>query len=184
MDRELKILLFSYAMIAFAGGMFGPIYAIFVENIGGDILTAGGAYAAFSIAAGVLTLLISRWEDHVKHQEKLIILGFAINSIGFLGYLFIQTPMHLFIVQIILGISMAIISPAYDSLYSKHLDKGKFSSEWGMWEGMNYIVLGISAAIGGVFGAIFGFRILFIAMFLISLVGLAISSNLVLKRKK
>ena len=51
MQRKLKILLFASALFMLAGGLFGPIYAVFVEEIGGDLLTAGGAYAAFSIAA-------------------------------------------------------------------------------------------------------------------------------------
>jgi len=182
MKRQLKILLTTGALFTLAGGLFGPIYAIFVEQIGGDLLTAGGAYSAFAIAAGVLMLLLGKWEDKSKHQEKLVILGYALSCAGFLGYLFIQRPIHLFAVQIILGVANAINTPAYDSLYSKFLDKGKFASEWGMWESMTRIVTGIAALIGGFVAKIYGFRTLFIIMFAISLVGLVTAS--LLARKK
>ena len=43
MKRKLKILLMASALLMLAGGLFGPIYAVFVEQIGGDLLTAGGA---------------------------------------------------------------------------------------------------------------------------------------------
>ena len=43
MQRELKILLASSMLIQLATGMFGPIYAVFVEQIGGNLLTAGTA---------------------------------------------------------------------------------------------------------------------------------------------
>jgi uncharacterized membrane protein len=62
MNRILKTLLFADSFSILALGMFGPIYAIFVERIGGYILDAGGAYAAFAIASGVFIFLISRRE--------------------------------------------------------------------------------------------------------------------------
>jgi len=182
MKRKLRILLLASALLMLAGGLFGPIYAVFVEQIGGDLLTAGGAYAAFAIASGVMIFFISRWEDHVKHKEKLVIIGYALSTIGFLGYLFIKTPLHLFIVQVILGLGEAVSSPAFDDLYSKHLQKGKFASEWGLWESFYYITIGAGALIGGFIGQEFGFKPLFMIMFLISLAGLI--SSLFLLRKK
>ncbi len=178
MNRVLKFLLFADGFSILAVGMFGPIYAIFVERIGGDILTAGGAYAAFSITAGILLFLISRWEDHVKHKEKLVVLGYALGSIGILGYLFISAPIHLFVVQIILGMAGAIGSPAYDAIYSRCLDRGRFASEWGMYESMEYIVTAIAALFGAFVAAFFGFQSLFLIMFFLSLVGLFISLRL------
>ena len=167
-----------------AAGMFGPIYAVFVEQIGGDLLTAGGAYATYSIAAGILIFFISRRADHIKHQEKLVVAGYALSSIGFLGYLLIQTSLDLFIVQMILGLGQAINIPAFDGLYSKHLDRGKFVSEWGLWESSNYIVIAIAAIIGGYLANVFGFRFIFVIMLVISLIGLAVSVLLLPRRKK
>ncbi len=183
MRKKLKVLLFSSALFMLAGGLFGPIYAIFVEDIGGDILTAGGAYGAFAIAAGILIYFISKWEDHVKHQEKLIIAGYVFSIIGFAGYLFVQKPWHLFIVQIIFGLGEAIGTPAYDGLYSKNLDKGKYISEWGIWESMDYIIAGVSAITGGFLASIYGFKSLFIIMLILSIIGLFISFFLIKKKK-
>lgn len=184
MQKELKLLLLSSSLFTLAGGLFGPIYAVFVEQIGGDLLTAGSAYAAFAIAAGVLIVLISKWEDHFKHQEKLVVAGFVFSCLGFLGYLFIRQPWHLFVVQIVFGLGEAVGTPAYDGLYSRHLDKGKFASEWGLWEGMRWIVTAIAAAIGGFMANLYGFRFLFGIMFVISLIGLITSLFLVVKKKK
>ncbi|MCK4670785.1 MAG: MFS transporter [Nanoarchaeota archaeon] len=184
MRKELKILLLASSLFMLAGGLFGPLYAVFVEDIGGDLLTAGGAYAAFSIAAGVLIFIISRWEDHVKHQEKFIIIGYALSCLGYLGYIFVQVPLHLFLVQIVFGVGEAIGVPAYDGLYSKFLDKGRYISEWGVWESMAYIVTGVAAIIGGLLASLYGFRLLFVIMFIASLAGLAISIFLISKKGK
>ncbi|MBU2639985.1 MAG: hypothetical protein KKG75_04770, partial [Nanoarchaeota archaeon] len=75
MDKELKILLMTSALFILAGGLFGPIYAVFVEEIGGDLLTAGAAYSVFAIVTGGIIFFLAKWEDKVKHQEKLVVFG-------------------------------------------------------------------------------------------------------------
>ncbi len=184
MNKSIKILLTSSFFITLAGGFFTPIYAIFVEEIGGDILTAGSAYAAFAIVSGLLIYLISMWEDRVKHQEKLLITGRILGVIGFAGYLAINNPIDLFIVQIILGISSAIGSPAFDSSYSKSLDKGKFASEWGLWESMAGIVTGVGAFVGSFIAMKFGFYTLFYIMFISSVCSLIATCFLLSIEKK
>lgn len=189
MKRGLKILLFADSFVILAAAFFGPIYAIFVQEIGGDILDASGAWAAFMLATGILIFFISRWEDHVKHQEKLLVFSYGLMCVGFIGYLLVQSPWHLFVVQIVLGIAEAFNTPVYDGLYSKFLDRGKYASEWGLWDSMSAILAGIGAIIGGFIAAYFGFRILFVAMFVFSLIGFFISirlmktKNIQIKRK-
>ena len=51
MRRGLKILLLADGTANLALGMIGPIYALFVEKIGGDILDAGWAYFAFMVSS-------------------------------------------------------------------------------------------------------------------------------------
>lgn len=183
MRHKLKILLLSSFFINLAAGFFGPLYAVFVEEIGGNLLTAGSAYATFSIVAGILIFFISKWEDHIKHQEKLLILGRFLSVIGFIGYLVIRNPIDLFIVQVIFGISTAIGTPVFDSLYSKNLSRGRFASQWGMWESMYAITIGIAAIIGGFIAQTYGFKALFIIMLIISIFSF-IASLFLIKKKK
>ena len=178
MNRKLKFLLAASSMSITAGALIGPIYAVFVEEIGGDLLDAGGAYGIYAGVAAILTFLFSRWEDHVRHQEKLVVFGYALGCIGFLCYGFIRSPLELFLVQMVFGISDSIKDPAYDGLYSKFLDKGKFVSEWGMWETMYYVVTAAAATVGGFVATFWGFQTLFGMMFLFSLMGLTISTGL------
>lgn len=183
MKRALKLLLAASGLNLLAAGLFGPIYAVFVEEIGGDLLTAGTAYSLFAFSAGILIFLLSKWEDHVKHKEKLVIGGYALSSVGFLGYLFISKPIHLFMVQLVLGIGEAISAPAWDGMYSKNLSKKKFTSEWGAWESMNWIVAAIAAAGGGFLANLYGFRVLFGVMFALSIASL-IATTFLIKRNR
>jgi len=181
MKKELKILLFLSAIVNLAGGMLGPIYAVFVEQIGGNILTAGWAIALFSIATGVFIILLGKWEDRFRNKEALVVAGYSLNVVGFIGYLFITHPMQLFLIQIIFALAEAIVTPAFDGLYSSLLDRGRFASEWGMWEGTYYIVTAVAAFIGSGIAYLFGFGALFVFMAAISLGGVSMGSFLLIR---
>jgi len=181
MNKTIKILLLISSFFIMAGSLLSPIYAIFVQDIGGDVLTAGTTYSVYAIISGILIYFIGKWEDRVKNQEKLIVLGYFIALISYVGYIFIRRPIELFFVQSLLGISEAIRTPLYDGLYSKNLDRGKFASEWGIWESMNWIITGISAIIGSVIATYFGFMFVLILMAAFALFGF-ISSLFLLKK--
>ena len=183
MKKWLKILLFAdlFSMVGMA--MITPIYAIFVQQIGGDILDASSAWATFAFVSGILMYLIGKWEDRKKYHQQTLVAGYGLQAIGFLGYLYVGSVAQLLIVQSILGIATAISTPTFDALYSAFLDKGKYATEWSMWEGMNMIVTAIAALIGGVIAEYLGFRVLFVIMATIGGIGTIVSLTL-LKSKK
>ena len=182
MHKQMRLFLTSNSFFVLATGMFGPIYAIFVQEIGGDILAAGISWAIFMIISGIGILFMGNIQDKMKKDKPSILIGYALESLGFLGYYFISNVAQLFLVQVLLGISTVIKTPAYDSFYTKYLEKGKFASQWAAWEGVWYIVAGIAALIGAFLAKIFSFKILFLVMFFISLVGLFLAMQL--KEKK
>ncbi len=181
MHKQLKLFLAVNSFFVFSIGMFWPIYAIYVQKIGGDILDAGTASAIFMIVSGVGILFMGKVQDKIKRDKPVIIVGYSLMSISFLGYFFVSNVAQLFLVQVLLGISSVIVTPAYDSFYTKYLEKGKFASQWGAWEASWHIVTGIAALVGAFLAKMLNFKALFMAMFLISLIGLAMS--ILLKEK-
>jgi predicted MFS family arabinose efflux permease len=181
MKKELKILIAVSAFYNMAAGLFAPLYAVFVEQIGGDLLTAGSAYSAYAFAAGILIFILSKWENKFKHKEVFVIMGYMTHAIGFFGYLFVTKPQHLFLVQAIFGIASAINTPAFDGFYTDHVEKGRSVLDWGVWESMKWIVIGLSAIIGGYIASFYGFRTLFTVMFGFSVIGMLVSLNLLRK---
>ena len=167
--RPLKILLFTNSIILLAGAMFAPIYALYVEKVGGDLLDASLAGGVFALAAGIVTLASGRFTDKVKESELIVILGYIIMGVGFLLYIICNSIWFLLFIQVMVGFGEAIYSPAFDALYSKHLDKTKSGKQWGAWESINYFTLALGAVIGGVIVTYFGFNVLFIIMAIISL---------------
>ena len=116
------------------------------------------------MAAGITTLVSGKYSDRMKENELIIVLGYAIMGIGFLLYIWVNTITFLFIVQVIAGLGEAIYSPAFDAVYSKHLDGHKSGTQWGAWESMNYFTAAIGAIIGGSLVTLFGFQTLFVIM--------------------
>ena len=181
MHKVLKILILSSIFYNFAAGLFGPIYAIFVQQIGGTILTASTAWAIYTFFIGILLLVFGRIEDKLN-KRKIFIIGRAINTLGIIGYLFVDSPIQLFFVQGILGIAVALSNPTFEAIFSKSLSKGKESTEWSTWEGSINIMYAIAALIGGTIATVFGFKILFVFMAFASALS-TLAATALLKKK-
>jgi len=163
-NKAIKILLVTNGLILIAGAMLGPIYALFVEKIGGDLLDASSAFGVFALAAGITTLISARYSDKLKENELILVWGYGIMGLGFLGYTLVNSIWALLIVQVIIGLGEAIYVPAFDAVYSKHLDGKKCGREWGAWEATNYFTMALGAVTGGLLVTNLGFNTIFIIM--------------------
>ncbi len=163
-NRALRILLSTNAMILMATAMLGPVYALFVEKVGGDLMDASIAGGIFAFVAGLTTLISGKYSDRIKEKKTIVIIGYIVMGVGFLSYFWVTSIIFLFIVQAIIGLGEAIYAPAFDSMYSEHLNKHESGSQWGAWESMNYFTTAIGAVIGGFLITFFGFQTLFIIM--------------------
>ena len=169
LNRQIRILIITNGFILIARAMLGPIYALFVEEVGGDLLNAAFAFAIYAIVAGIVTLISGKYTDKLKENELIIVFGYGIIGLSFFGYIFVNSIWSLFLIQFILGIGEAIYAPAFDAIYSKYLGKGKSGRDWSIWESVNYFTIAIGAISGGLLVVFFGFNMMFIIMGLLSL---------------
>ena len=163
-NRAINILLATNGLVLVAAAMLGPIYALFVEEVGGDLFDASSAFGIFAFTAGMATLLSGEVADRIKEKKYIVALGYIIIGTGFFSYLLVDSIVSLFAVQVIIGLGEAIYAPAFDAVYSRHLDGKKFGREWGAWEAMNYFTTAIGAISGGLLVMFFGFHTMFFAM--------------------
>ena len=164
LTRPLKILLATNGLYYLSGSMLGPIYALFVEDVGGSLLDASYAFAVFAIAAGITAFISGKYTDKVKDPELIIVAGYLAVALGYFSYMLVGSIWHLFGAQILIGLGGALYSPAFDALYSEKTEKGKTGREWGAWEVMYYAVTAAGALIGGFVATYFGFDVLFAIM--------------------
>ena len=169
LNRKLRILYITNGFVLLAGAMLAPIYALFVEDMGGDLLDAGLTSTVFFLTAGIVTLLSGKYSDKIKENELIVVFGYVIMAIGFSLYLFASSIWMLYIIQFVIGLGEAIYSPPFDAIYSKYLDKGKSGDQWGIWEAMSYFSIAAGAFAGGLVVTYFGFNSIFVIMSLLCL---------------
>lgn len=160
----VKLLLVVAYMWVVADGFFGPLYALYAEKVGGDILETAGAWAAFMFVSGILHLVFGKIADKVNKAKPVMLFGYVLAAAGSIGYIFIVDSIGLFAVQIILGVANAMSSSTWDGLYSRNINKGNSVTMWSYVEGGYAIVTAGANILGGVIVAMYSWTVLFIVM--------------------
>lgn len=164
--------------------MMGPLFAVFVEKVGGDILDITCAWATYLVITGLFYIIVGKLLNNKDYKEKVMIFGYALNAIFTFGYILVDSPFSLFLVQAGLGIAEAIGTPAWDALYAKNLDENLDSYAWGLSTGQSQIVTGVAFGIGGLITHFISFHALFITMGLIQIVAAFVTAQLLFMKRK
>src|SRR3990167_9276813 len=108
--KRTKILLYGCFLGYLGEGMLGPLFAVFADKIGGNILDITWAWATYLIVSGVVVILVGALADKLS-KEKIMLAGYILDTVFTFCYLLVQTPLHLFLVQGGLGIAAALAVP-------------------------------------------------------------------------
>lgn len=178
---KVKILLYSNNLWVFGEGMLGPLFAVFAQRLGGSILDISWAWSIYLIVTGILVIVIGKISDVKISKEKLMITGSFLNALFTFGYIFVSSPVQLFLVEAGLGVAAALSSATWSALYSKHGDSSKAGYMWGLANGQAQLTMGVAIIVGGFIVNHFSFTILFITMGIIQAIA-AIYQLLILKK--
>lgn len=182
-NKVIRILVLGDIMFFSAFGLIGPIFAIFVTNqiSGATIATVGFAATINLLTRALLQMPVARYIDRHKGEKDdfyFMVAGSTLISIVPFIYLFVETPIHLYMAQVVLGIGGALTNPGWFAIFTRHIDKGKEGTEWTLENvGIGLVSAG-AAALGGIFAERFGFHNLFLTVGILSLVGLIIQISL------
>jgi len=182
-NKIIRVLVLGDIMFFSAYGLIGPIFAVFVTNqiAGATIATAGFAATINLLVGALLQMPIARYIDRHKGEKddfKFMVAGSTLISIVPFAYLFVTTPLHLYLAQVVLGIGGALANPGWYAIFTRHIDKGKEGTEWTLENvGVGLAAAG-TAAIGGILAQYFGFNNLFLIVGIVSLLGLVIQISL------
>ncbi|MEK7532238.1 MAG: MFS transporter [Patescibacteria group bacterium] len=164
LNKKIKILLWGSNLWNLGEGMLGPLFAVFAGRVGGSLLEMSWAWATYLIVTGVFTIIVSRFADKKIKKTHLLIFGNALNALFTFGYIFVDSPLQLFAVQVGLGFAAAFVIPAWNALYSEFENKKHDEFEWGLASGEAQILSGIAIVIGGFIVSYYSFTLLFIIM--------------------
>ncbi|MCM2325645.1 MAG: hypothetical protein NDI94_04225 [Candidatus Woesearchaeota archaeon] len=170
MKNQIKYLLLINSFFVFAGNLFAPFYALYIQKIDSAIYHIGGIWGFFIFASGIFTLNISKYENHKRYADYFLIAGFLFRALGWAGYLFATQLWHIYMIQVILALGEAFGTPSFNLIFSTHLTRGKIASEWGVNTAVSSFVVALSSISGGIMLQLFGFSSMFIVMICFALV--------------
>ncbi len=185
LTKTARILLIGANIWYFGEGMMGPLFAVFAEKVGGDILDITWAWSTYLVITGLLYILIGKLLNNKadKMKIKVMIAGYVLNALFTFGYLFVGSPWQLFLVQAGLGVAEAMGTPAWDALYADSLTDEMDTYAWGLSTGQSQIVTGLAFGLGGLITHFISFEALFVTMGAIQLIAALVTTQLFWKTK-
>jgi MFS family permease len=172
----VRFLVLSDIVIQAAGSLLGPIFALFILDFidGGSPAVAGIAATIFLITKSVAQMPVATFIDKIRGEKDdfaLLFWGSIITALLPLLYLVISTPLELYAVQFLYGLLIALTFPSYMAVFTRHIDKHKEGTNWGVYFTLTDLSSAIAAAVGGVMAETIGYQWLIIIVAGVTLFG-------------
>lgn len=101
----------------------------------------------------------------------MLLIGSMFSALLPLCYLIIHTPVQLYLVQFLYGAVVAFTFPSYMAIFTRHIDKSREGTDWGIYFTLTDLSMAVTASIGGVLATTIGYRALIVAVVVVSFLG-------------
>jgi len=175
-NRVIKYLVLSDLVFWTGWGLIMPVFAIFImERIeGGSAFVVGIAAAIYWITKSFFRIPIGIFLDTCPGERDdywFLVAGLFLAALVPFGFIFAFLPLHIYLLQVVCGIAMAMSLSGWSAIFTRHIDRGRESTEWGIDATLIGFGIGVSGAIGGWAVTQFGFSPTFIAVGILGLIG-------------
>lgn len=176
MNPVIKVLTISDFLIISGFGLITPVFAVFVTDTitGGTLAVVGIAAAIYLLARSIGQIPVGAIIDRIRGERDdfwAMFIGSIVFSIVPLFYLIITTPFHLYLVQLLFGLSTAAVLPPWMAIFIRHIDKKHEGLEWGIYQTLIDLGGAGAASLGGFLAFQFGFSYLFVLVSIASFIG-------------
>jgi predicted MFS family arabinose efflux permease len=170
--------------VSFAINLLGPFYAIYLENFHIDFFMISLITATNPISKVFFGWVYTIFAKYHKFDIEVFFTSLVLITIAYLGFAFASNIIHIFIVQIIIGMSDAIRIPTENYLLSTNTTKENCKYHFTLKSiGCDFSVV-ISLLTGGLIVKNFGFVNLFYIMALITMIPAIAVGYKILRNKK
>lgn len=175
-NRVIELLLFFLFILNASGGLFAPLFAVFITGtlVGASLRTAGFAIAIYAIVKSILQIPIARRIDRKSGEKddfRVMLLGCAIGVVYPLTLMFIKFTWQLYVMEAVCGVGDACLMAAYYTIFAHHVDKGSEGVEWSIFSVFGLTVsTAVGGAIGGIIADAYGFRTTFAVAAILNLI--------------
>lgn len=166
-NRVIKYLILSDLILLSGWGLLSPLFAVFIVNRiqGGTLAVVGATTAIYWILKSFLRIPIGIFLDNRKGEEDdfwFLFFGLLLSALVPFGYLMAAYPWHIYLLQIVFAAGEAMAISAWSAIFTRHIDKGKEATEWGVYGTSVGLGIGIAGFFGGLMAVSFGFNFIFI----------------------
>lgn len=190
-NKVIQFLAYTDIVMMSGWGLVNPIIAVFFTEqvVGGDVALAGLAATSYFLVKSLLQIPVARWIDlHKGEWDDFIAMAIGAFIYIVCAFLFIGVylPWHVFAVQILYGIGSALYYPSWLAIFTRHADTDEEGLEWSLYYTGSDLSSALTAGLGGLLVANFGYQNVFLIVALASIVGSAFLLSLAhdLKMKK
>lgn len=162
-QSALKLLLYAYSTSTFSVGALAPVYAFFIQELGGGILETAWSMALFSIVTGLITIVVYKIPASHTYRRELLSLGWFLWLISTLMYCCMNSLSILYLSQLLGALGSALSGATFDAEYSEMAGDNVLDA-WAMYEGVTSITTGIASILAGIIAHYFGLGVLMICM--------------------
>jgi MFS family permease len=175
-NKIVDAFIISETFLWSAWNFITPIFAIFVIQYikGGTIEIAALAFSVYVITRVIFEIITGKFLIGKSDRYKLMltIFGMILMSAAYVGFSFTHSILFLFSFYSLIGVGFGIASPAKYALFTDHIDKGKATSQWSLYDAITLLGIAAATALGGFIAGQYGFSTLFILASVINLLGI------------
>jgi len=177
-SRIIRLFIISDLLLWGGWGLIAPIFSVFVvgEVPGATLITVGIGTAIYWIVKSVIQIPVAKFLDRRPGEQDdfyTLLAGLILTGIVAFAFVFVSKPWHLYLAQFFQAIAFGLYIPAWYSMFSRHLDRGKYAIEWSLDSSGIGIGAGIAGLVGGSLAVMIGFKAVFVLAALFSLAAAA-----------
>jgi len=177
--HKRRILLGVNFLSVFGWSLLSPLYAIYVTELGGNAQTASLAWAFYTLVGGVLIITLGWIENRLIQKERILAIGYLLQTLGTI-LLFLATNISLMIAgYAVYAVGTGFVTPVWKHVFTKVAVRSHDTSQWGIFDGGNMLLVSAAAAAGSVIYGLAGFKgilsIMVIAHIITAILGLRLA---------
>jgi len=131
-----------------------------VSRFSASIIDLGISYAIFCLVTAIFKILAGRLAD-THGKERIFFVGVMMGAVCSLGYVYVPSILHLYIIEFFFGVAHALQRPSLLALMVDLSDRNRKSTVLGMFESICDITEAAAALLSTIIAGKIGFETLF-----------------------
>ncbi|GAA2585895.1 MFS transporter [Microbacterium binotii] len=173
----MTVLILGVLSYQLNSSMLNPALPDMAERLGVSVDAVSQVVSLFFLAGAVGGVVLTRWSDYVD-RRRMFVMVLSVLAIGTLVCIFATNLPMLLVGRVLQGATAAAFPLAYIIL-NENLSRQAFGTAMGVVTAVNGGVGGVDAYAGGLFSDTWGYRSIFMVIFLFGIVGLVAIATVV-----